>query len=890
MNRAATIEDGRADAVRRTLHGYLIGLAGVSLALAVLHLLFAEFEAGNVFWFNLDKERNLATWFSGSLFFLFGASALVAFGWEIKRNAERATFRLPVLWLGVAVVGFYMSLDEITILHENLFWKEVRQASNERSDTWKYLTQWQLLFAPAILAAAGYMTVFFANRFGASRRARGAAWAGLGCWFAALFLEGVRGMFRRGGGDWYGWQVVIEEQLEILGAIFLVGAIASYVVDIALDLTERRRGELTRADRWLNRTALVGLSAVCGVMLLSAGVVYHFAREQAAAGDPVPGLFRRAVGAGSQPATGGVRVGTLPELPDTSNPAIWFEDVASNPELPAGIAGDLDGLTAALMQPDAPASPLLAADRAPRMVFVSLGDAASRVRVFTGLGAGLTEAIRDAARTAGLPATAEGRWVRLDIVDHVDDTDRFDFRPPLAMDPGLHGLAFERRSGISVLPAEVLANKIVNKDREIAPRALLDYLEAKNPVLARRFTAMVQPGVANPYRFFRTLGYTLEGRRLRPLYRGHRLFSEEQLTPDALVRSAQEGTDYLVRVTDAAGRFVYSQDPSDRSMFDAYNMLRHAGTIYSMVEMYQVNGDAKLLAAIERAIDFLLANIKPCPNFATRQCAVDIDSVKLGGNALAAIALAQYEAATGNTEYRERAASLVGWIQDVQDEAGQFTVHKESFPRGVASSFVSEYYPGEAVLALVRVFERTGDSSLLDTAERASRWLIQVRDGGKGVDQLSHDHWLLYGLDALHRHRPDPLYVTHAGKIVQAIVDAQNTEPEWIDWLGSYYRPPRTTPTAIRTEGLAAAWSMMGRVGDRKTMTRIEAAVRLGIRFQLQTQASPELNMFLAEPAPTLGGFRRGLDEYEIRIDYVQHNISALLAAAKMLESPASTP
>ncbi|MEE8143707.1 MAG: hypothetical protein V3T77_11445, partial [Planctomycetota bacterium] len=104
-----------AKALRRTLRNYVAGLLAMALLLAVLHIFLSELQVGRVYWFHLDKERNLPTWFSGAIFFLFGCSAVAAYLVERKRNSSaEACFRLPSLWLGVAALGGFMSLDEIT--------------------------------------------------------------------------------------------------------------------------------------------------------------------------------------------------------------------------------------------------------------------------------------------------------------------------------------------------------------------------------------------------------------------------------------------------------------------------------------------------------------------------------------------------------------------------------------------------------------------------------------------------------------------------------------------------------------------------------------------------------------------------------------------------------
>ena len=56
------------------------------------------------------------------------------------------------------------------------------------------------------------------------------------------------------------------------------------------------------------------------------------------------------------------------------------------------------------------------------------------------------------------------------------------------------------------------------------------------------------------------------------------------------------------------------------------------------------------------------------------------------------------------------------------------------------------------------------------------------------------------------------------------------------------------------------------------------------VEFQLGTQIGPPRALFLPDSQRVLGGFARSLTNFEIRIDYVQHNISALLDYAAILK------
>ena len=188
-------------------------------------------------------------------------------------------------------------------------------------------------------------------------------------------------------------------------------------------------------------------------------------------------------------------------------------------------------------------------------------------------------------------------------------------------------------------------------------------------------------------------------------------------------------------------------------------------------------------------------------------------------------------------------------------------------------------------IALVRLYAVDRNESWLDTAEKGADYLINVRDKGRSASKLVHDHWLLYALNELYRLRSKPSYLRHSLLIAEAITGLQNRRPGFPDHLGSYYRPPRSAPTATRSEGLLAAYHLARDFGQRSRARGILKAIGLGIGFQLQTQFQAESVLYLEDPSRCLGGFRKSLTNFEIRIDYVQHNISALLALYRLLDA-----
>jgi len=355
--------------------------------------------------------------------------------------------------------------------------------------------------------------------------------------------------------------------------------------------------------------------------------------------------------------------------------------------------------------------------------------------------------------------------------------------------------------------------------------------------------------------------------------------SDKPFLQSMLNHSINLAGNYLGKIVDHQGIFVYEYVPTTQTKStENYNILRHAGTIYSMIKIYNQTKEGNLLDSIERSIDYLLNQVKSYNN---TLCIVYNDEVKLGGTALAIIALVEYIKVTNNEKHLQTIQNLGEYILLSQKSTGEF-IHKRYYSTNETSTFISEYYPGEAILSLCRLYSITKNPKWLQAAENATQYLITVRDAEKTIQNLTHDHWLLLALNELYRYQKNPLYYHHSRNITSAILSYQRNDvtrlSEKQEWLGSYYTPPRSTPTATRSEGLLASYHLFKDFKENQTfINRLTYAINLSIHFQIQMQYTNQTIEELDFPAFALGGFKESIEEYTIRIDYVQHNICSII-------------
>lgn len=499
-------------------------------------------------------------------------------------------------------------------------------------------------------------------------------------------------------------------------------------------------------------------------------------------------------------------------------------------------------------------------DRAERILLLSLSDG-HQTRRYQARAESLSaaaQAIADQAHRDGLRPL----WLRLDIVA---DLAEIPDEPPM-LERGLAGLAADKGPPRFWLPLEV-PTSVLSNDGE------LDLERMKK--LDRDCERWLN---------FGTVAAFCDADGSFPLYRGHSIEAPVR-SPKELLDAARRGGDYLLRGQGPEGRFAYCYDPTRDRFSDDYNMLRHAGTVCALLELYQETRQPEYLEGARRGLEFMMYSVEESRKFNSTRVLVDDGSVKLGGNALAILALARYVDATGERRWLAEMEDLAEWMVRNQSPDGRFRVHKESYPAGEDSGFRSEYYPGEALVALVNLHRLDPDERWLKAARRAAHYQIRRARREK---RPPHDHWLMIGLEQLYQIDPDLSYRDYAFDLSEMIMTSQKTAQARPDWDGGFYTPPRSTPTDIRLEGLNAAWALAVQAGDHQRAKRLQSAVERGLAFSSRCEVTPERAALLARPDYCLGAVMRGLADPEIRIDYVQHHISALLGAYR-LKKPGPT-
>jgi len=531
------------------------------------------------------------------------------------------------------------------------------------------------------------------------------------------------------------------------------------------------------------------------------------------------------------------------------------------------------------------------------LVFITVSNNNTQTYIIRGQHKNLSKAIEIAINNylKYKPIKFTPRSVKLDMVTDMYPINISETKFKLNKDKlpsfnrGLDGLAFGHSAETAFLPAEIAGYGLVIKKKihlNNSFRALRKHL----PSTFTDFTKPLDENKETEVYKFRTKEFYIDKNGFSELYRGHRIFNE--LSKKDLKNAIKlTKNNYFKNVVQTSGKFIYSFLPHKNKQEKRYNILRHAGTTYSMLETYEFMPDEKLLKEAEKALNYLQKSIKLLEvNDKKVKVVVEKNKQKIGGNALAIVAMAKHAQVTGSTKNIKLMQNLASWFKEVQAENGQFTVHIQNFKTGEREDFISRFYPGQAILALVRLYKLDNDETWLNIAEKAADYLINIRDASVTIDTVSHDHWLLYALNDLYRERPKQHYLNHSFFIAEAMMKTQYSDndtssPELVGgYLTEFGNPPKnSTPAACKDEGLSAVYNLANDFGHKDMAKKVKHSIHEGIKFQLQMQLRPESVMFYKRKKLALGAVQGGLRDLSLRNDFTQHNISSFIAYYNIL-------
>ncbi|MCL1903949.1 MAG: glycosyl hydrolase family 88 [Oscillospiraceae bacterium] len=531
-------------------------------------------------------------------------------------------------------------------------------------------------------------------------------------------------------------------------------------------------------------------------------------------------------------------------------------------------------------------------------VFLSVCNKKERARVFHGSGSTIEQAWIEAEKNLEIfrkkPLNNKvkgkvnvktlplgGAWVKADVVTSYKEIDTIDFDKIIIKNKWINftrlGVAFDSRFEVAFLESELNGNRVIDyyTESEIANRiwekarlSCLLNIDNLNVYTKKYYGLTKFLNIPEKITVFTTQGFFCgEDDVIYELYGDSDSYDYGRRKIDVLDSGVIDdviigASKYLASLIEPSGKFIYGYFPVFDSKMTSYNILRHASSLWSLINLYRISRDDTIVSQLNSAMDYMENFIEHKDENTAYLVERAAGEIKLGGNGVAVIMFTEYMDVFDSDKYIDIVSKLANGILQLQSpKTGEYW-HILSFPEfDKKEEFRTVYYDGEATFALARAYTYTNDKRYLDGAQAAVENFIKK-------DYIKYrDHWVAYALFEVTKYIDDVRYYEFALRNADL-----NLKP-------IYYR---ATSFHTYLELLTTAWRTYRRAlkndVDSDFIKNYDPAffaktIYYRARHMLNGYFYPEYAMYMKAPEKIVGSFMIRHHNYRVRIDDIQHFI-----------------
>ena len=330
-----------------------------------------------------------------------------------------------------------------------------------------------------------------------------------------------------------------------------------------------------------------------------------------------------------------------------------------------------------------------------------------------------------------------------------------------------------------------------------------------------------------------------------------------------------------------SGQFRYEYHPYADKYIDDDNIVRQAGTVFSlaMTASRDLDRAHDLKPTITKSIDYL-ESLSETGEFNGREfrCVIDRelgDSCKLGASALTLVTLMESFKAYPEleTEYRQLANDYKEYLLAMRNQGAGFKGYFDPNDGALQSSRESSFFNGEALLALTLYQQYQPESVIEDTLLEVFDYLYTTADRDPGLYL-----WSMASVNLLDQMYDDPRYLSYAQRYVsERLLTAESKRRRGGNYCA--YTEGLASANVLFNRHLSDSVTEMYNVVLQRALSK-NAALQISAEDRVRAVIDPNdglvfkviKNVELAE-----GGFLTAQDELVERIDFTQHCLSAFV-------------
>ncbi len=353
--------------------------------------------------------------------------------------------------------------------------------------------------------------------------------------------------------------------------------------------------------------------------------------------------------------------------------------------------------------------------------------------------------------------------------------------------------------------------------------------------------------------------------RIVNLYRYNILINSDEIDSKLLFeRIALAKTWFLNNVNNRTERLQYMYYPSSDKYSSSNNYVRQLATLWSITKLKDFFQDSSFDNLTKETLNYYLDYSVCIEDYSFIMIS---DEAKLAYNAFLILSLLHVPDYPDNKKWLTLLAKGIISLQNIDGSFNTYFVSDRN--TGI------DYYPGEAMLALIKLYNKTGERTYLDSVYKAFYYYRRYWRNNKNTAFIPW-HSQIYFL--LYKEIKDPQIKDFVFEMNDWLINNyQIYSDAYVDEIGGFPKGNPRNSTSSYLEGITDAYLLARDIEDNLYINKYQNAIRLGVRFILLTQYTEDNAFYIENQKRALGGFRHSLISNTQRIDYTQHAIMALM-------------
>jgi orotate phosphoribosyltransferase/AMMECR1 domain-containing protein len=342
---------------------------------------------------------------------------------------------------------------------------------------------------------------------------------------------------------------------------------------------------------------------------------------------------------------------------------------------------------------------------------------------------------------------------------------------------------------------------------------------------------------------------------------------ESHALEDLLARYAALHCQYLIRHQADDGTLYLRYEPFQNRLYKGADVPRTAHGAWVLARARNAFGGDELSTASDRIINRLLSTVA----LNEKGCWLETNEGEPSVAEVSFLLLALLELPPDDAR-RAMIPKLAATLWSSIDSHGRIATHRLPTPSPEA---FQDYSPGQVLLALGAAAAVAGQTEMdEESLRRAFRYYRHRFRYRRHFGQVS---WMMQAFAVWWRVTKDSSMAEFVFEIGDWILGYQQEKTG--GFINDHQPDAPGYTTALYLEGIAAALKLAHAMGDAERHRKYLEAITHGFRFLDRLIIQQRDASLLPDPQLAIGGLRQSIHRSEVRVDFVQHSLAAILEA-----------